>query len=157
MLRKITAAVAALALTLSLAPAVMAGTITDSFAVATALEVSGIPATLNYGTAIASVTTAAQLVHPIVLSNGPWSLTLSGSDYSGPATIGKAAREVNVQGSTGITGWTNFGDPALNGVTVIRSGVPGTVGFDMSFRVTPPADTLPGSYSGTITYTFASS
>jgi len=156
-----TAGTLALALSLAFVPVVSAGSIGDSFSVATVLEVSGIPATISYGTVAANVTSSPQSVTATVVSNSGWKLTMSGSDFSGPATIGKAAREAQVDqpafgGPPGGLPWTNFGSPTLDGSTTVVTGpsAGGSVSFGMSFRVTPPPASLPGAYSGTITYTF---
>lgn len=161
---KLRALAGALILSLAVVPVVSAGSITDSFTVSTVLQVTGIPATIDYGAQVANVTSSPQSVAVNVVSNTGWSLAMSGTDFTGPQTIGKAAREVQIDqpafgGPPGGLPWTNFGAVNLDGSTPLVTGPSGggSVSFGMAFRVTPPSGALPGAYSGTITYTFTAS
>lgn len=162
MTRTMRAAVAALALALSIAPAAMAASITETLSVNSSLVVTGIPASIDYGSADPATTTATVPVNATVVTNAPgWQLRMSGSDFTGPATIAKMQREGQIDqpafGSSAVTSFTNFANSAFDGTNVTASGPTGSTGVNMQFRVNVPAAQAPGAYSGTITYTFTAS
>ena len=152
-----TASALALALALTFAPAAMAGTVAESLSINSVLNVSGIPATINYGAMDQLTTSATQTFTVNVTSNAPYVFKLSGSDFTGPATIAKTAREAQIGLAANVTmnapaGWTNFGNAAYNGTNPVVTGNTGASNFNVDLRVTVPA-AAPGAYTGTLTYT----
>lgn len=158
--RNIRAAVAALALVLAVAPAAMAATISESVTVNSVLTVTGIPASISYGTLDPGTTSGVQSFTASVTANSGYTYRVSGSDFTGPGTIGKVNRESKLalaSGSTiasGLDNWTNFANSAYDGSNVVVTGNAGSSSFLTELRLTIPGATAPGSYSGSITYTF---
>ena len=160
MSRKLHAAAAALVMALAIAPVASAATIDESLTVNSTLTVTGIPASISYGSIDPGSTSAAYPVNATVVTNAAgWQLRMSGSDFTGPATLGKINREGQIDqppfGTSAVTSWTNFANSAFDGSSVTASGPTGSTAVNMAFRVNIPGGQAPGNYTGTITYTFS--
>lgn len=162
------AGIAALVLTLALVPATFAATsnVTDSFSVNGTLTVTGIPATLDYGALDDGTTSAVQTIDANVVSNSPWQLMLTGTDFdrAGGGSLPKSVRQVllsttggnvNFQVMPGPSAWQPFDATSLTDAVADATGSP-TAGANVrgEYRIVLPGGTAAGSYSGTITYTF---
>ena len=160
---RIIATVSAAALILAIAAPASAASITESLSVNSVLTVTGVPASINYGAVDPGGQSGQQSFTASVTSNNPWTFKMSGSDFTGPATIGKAARQGQLGLATGSVGsmtpggWTAFDQPAFDGTTVNATGTAGSGSFNVDLRVNVPANAPGGAYSGTITYTFSAS
>jgi hypothetical protein len=155
--RKSRAAVAALILTLTLAPAAMAATsadVTDSQSVTSTLALTLDKSTITYGSiepGQSSQASAAdrRVTASVVGGNVPsWTLTVTGSDFTrtGGGTIPASSRQ-----GKDVTGSGPWADLPLV--------IPGT-GSEarvVEFGVLVPTSAPAGDYAGTITFTVSGS
>lgn len=162
--RKLGAALAALILTLAVAPAALATDVSDSFSVNGTLTVTGIPASIDYGALDAGTTSGIQTIDATVSSNAPWTMTVTGTDFTGPGNLSKSVRQIQLSTTggpiiqPGTFPWVAFDDAVLADATPDVTGSAGSGLLVRSeLRVAVPANTPAGSYSGTITYTFSAS
>lgn len=165
------AAVAALALSLALAPAAMAATsqtTNDSFTVNAAISITGVPATTSYGSLDGGQTSAVQTIDATIASNVPWRFDVSGTDFAraGGGTLSKHQRQVLLsstggdgvafQVTPGPTAWQAFDDATLTDGTADATGaVTASSNVRAELRVVIPGGTQPGNYSGSVTFTVA--
>lgn len=155
MTRPVRAAVAALILSIALAPAALAATtgqVTDSFSINSTLSLTLDRTTIDYGAVDpGGVTSAPALDRRVVATVGgnepSWTLTVTGSafDRTGGGSLPASVRDVKVLPSGD---WQDL-PASVNG-----SGA-GSASFE--FAITPPSNATSGSYSGTITFTVSSS
>ena len=178
-LGSLTALVAALALAGGSLP-VSAATLSDGFTVSTSLTVTGIPASLTYeaiggGPMGPGGTSGVTVILANITTNANLEVSVSGTDFSGPQTVGKAARYLAMndastaleptgafgtaaQASSGAAGFADFGQPQLNDGSVLYIGTAPINGENLGLElyVELPAQLAPGSYSGSVDFTFAS-
>lgn len=153
---------AAALLALAVAP-VQAADTTDGFSVNGSLSVTGIPATLSYGALDPGSVSGIQTVDARVTSNGAWTANISGTGFTGAATLPKSVRQLQLSAGPGITtdapvSWRDFGDASLDDPEAEATGAAGSDLLVRSeLRVNVPPTTPAGSYSGTISFTFTAS
>lgn len=136
-----------------------AANITESLSVTSSLACTGIPAAINYGAIDSGTTSGDQSFTVNCTANSGYDFALSGSDFTGPAALSKAQREVKFDALSGVTtptvSYISFSDPLLNGTTsVIHAAAAGSTNFTPSLHVVIPAAQYAGAYTGTVTYTF---
>lgn len=159
-------------LVLAAAAPVSAATVTEGFTVATEITVTNVPASLTYeavggGDIGPGDPSDAEMISPNVTSNGDVAVTFSGSNFTGPQALDESIREVMGSTGTGMTrnpawsgSWTatNIVESYGSGSGLIYTGTAPVSGtFDLSLRVTPPVDAMPGAYSGSVVLTFTAS
>ncbi|MBI2776026.1 MAG: hypothetical protein HYX57_01990 [Chloroflexi bacterium] len=146
---------------LSVAPSALAATVTDSFTVTASVAVTGIPASISYGALDPGTTSGVQIIDANVSSNSAWSMRITGSDFTGPAALGKGAREVKLSSTNGAAvqvapfAFVAFDDPKYTDAIADATGSAGSFLVRSELRIVVPVAQAPGSYSGTITYTFS--
>lgn len=139
----------------------MAATVSESLTVTSSLTVTGIPATISYGSVDPGLTSGTQAFTAAVTGNSGWSLdvTSTGFSASGGKTISLSQRDLQIVSATGGTTtavgtWTAFGVGSLASTTPEASGPTGSSGFDANLRVRVPAAAQAGAYTATVTFTF---
>lgn len=162
MTRSFRALVGALALALAIVPSAFASNITESLTVNSVITVTGVPASISYGTVDPGLTSSTQSFTASVTANSGYVFRMSGSNFTGAGTISKSARYGQLGGGSNVTisgptSFTDFGAAAFDGTTVLVTGNSGSSSFNTDLRVAVPANQAPGSYAGTITYTFSAS
>lgn len=164
MTRNLRAAVAALALALMVAPVVSAADVPETLTVNSILQITGLPASINYG-AVDPGQMSGQYSYPAtVTANSNWSFRLSGSNFAGPATINKSARQAQVGLASGTAtvasaaqSWTGFDQTVYDGTSNVVTGSNGSSGFQLELRVNVPSNATAGAYTGTLTWTLSGS
>lgn len=165
-MRRIAALALAGILSLTLATSALAATVDETLTVATAVSMSGVPATLNYGTVTPGVASSAQTFTITINANAAWVVDMYAvDDFVGPGTLSKGARQVRTTAVSGagtsssITSYTAFGAAGLTGPSASASEIDGGpvsgATADLSFRILAPASTAPGVYAGQFTITIA--
>ncbi|HWP62819.1 MAG TPA: hypothetical protein VNO86_05055 [Candidatus Binatia bacterium] len=153
---RVRAGVAGLILALAVAAPAAAATSTtsESFTVPTSVTVTGIPASLNYGSVPPGTMSPEQSVSLTIQANVDWSINIAGSSFAGPggASIPVSARYgaigTNPLVSFGSLPWSSNTQPELSGGT-------GSTSATVRFAVQPPATAPAGSYTGTLTWTIS--
>lgn len=152
------AALAAATLLLGGALPAAAETVSDGFSVSSALSVTGIPASVSYGTVAPGATSGMETIDAHVTSNGPWHANVEGSGFAGPGstTLPKSVRQLKLSQSGGIAldapvEWRDFGDPSLEDAAPEATGGSGEgLLLRAELRVAVPATAPAGAYSGSI-------
>lgn len=158
---RVLAAVFAAALSLSAAGVAAADTVSETLTVSTAMSLSGVPASIAYGTIVPGAPSAAQTFGMTASANTAWKVYFNGSAFTGPGTLTAAARELEITSPSGTsqanyTSWTSFGTGNLQNGTAAWQGDPGTFTATANLRVNPPPATAPGAYTGSFTVTIGS-
>lgn len=158
------AVLAALTLAVALPGAAFAADVQESLTVRSAITVTGVPATVNYGSADPGQMTApAQSFTADVTANGGWNLQVTGTQFTAPGSkvIASSAREMALAASGNATttmpaGYTSFGDPRFSGTTGNdeATGTAGASQVTAGLRVQVPANAAAGTYTGTVSFIF---
>lgn len=159
---RVLAALFAAALSMSAVGSALAtdSNVTETLTITTALSVSGVPASIDYGTVVPGAPSAAQSFLASVSANVPWKMTATGSDFtSGTHTLVMGARQVQVTGlagaSTDVAAYTSFGAPL--GTSRLLYGGAGPGSGTINLRINAPGSTIPGVYTGDFTLTLVAS
>lgn len=166
--RSLLSLAAAAALAASLPGAALAQSVPETLTVPASLTVTGVPASIDYGSVSDGTQSAVVNFRPIISSNGTVTFDASGGDFtSGGDSIGQDAREWQFSGDFN---WATNNPPGTNAwvTTSTVEGVspvggcggfcdPTSGQFDIDLRVNVPADSPPGAYSSSITLTFTAS
>lgn len=170
------AAIVALALMLMLPTATFAveATSTETLTVQSTITMTGVPASLAYGSGLGGATLSAPEIH-IALATNNFSganLAVRASDLArtgGNGTIASTARRVRISFSGTSTGWTatapyvnNAAAPGnaypgpANATSQLANGTQATSGLvvDTVMSVVVPAGAVPGTYTGSVTFVF---
>ena len=173
-MKRFTSILAALALSAALVLPVGAattGSSTDNFTIATSLDMSAVPASINYGAVTPGVDSAVQTINVTVTTNIPWEIRVGNADFTKqPSTVmpnSMAWRKIALTNKgtatlgSGITvGTYTAGDNAnWNGLTRIAYDASGNGGggatMAFGFKLNAPAGTGAGTYSGSISFAVA--
>lgn len=161
--------VLAAVLTLSVAGSAAAYDVPDTFSVPATIQITGLPALVDYGSVPNGTTSAVQLNDATVVANASWQVFVTGTDFArsgGGAPVSKGARQlllsstgagVSFEVTPGPAAWQAFDSATLTNGTADASGSAGSFNLRSELRVAVPSGTAAGTYNGTITYTIAGS
>lgn len=177
--KKVRAAIVALTLALTLAiPAstfAVSSTSTETLSVLSTTTMTGVPASLAYGSGLGGATLSAPEAHIAVATDNPTGANLSvqASDMArtgGGGTIASTARRVRLSFSGTTAGWTATAPYVLNAAAP-GNPYPGPANFssqlansttatsglivDTTMSIVLPAGAVPGSYTGSVVFTLA--
>jgi hypothetical protein len=154
----IAAATAAVLAALAASP-VLAGntdvTASDTVTVPSAVTITGVPASINYGT-VAPGSVSPEKSYPITVSgNTGFTFRLLGTALTGSAgTLSCGFRMLAFdQGTLANMQYVDSTNPSLGcQSTSTVTGSAGTTSFTVRLAIAIPASTAPGTYSGTVTF-----
>lgn len=156
---RLAALVAAVSLAVALPGAAFAADVTEALNVNSALTVTGVPASIDYGSVDPGQSTAQKQVAVTVTSNSAWALNITGTDFngSGGRSINKSARQLTLAQGSGtstvnVGPGTTFNDPALNGAPAEATGPAGTADLIAQLRINVPGSAPAGAYTGTVSF-----
>ena len=153
----ILAAVLALALPASAFAASTSSTVTESLTVAASISMTGIPASLDYGSSTAGTNVVAPEFTAAVSSNNAsgWSVAVNATDLTnGGGTIPATNRQYSMAGS-GYTA-TGGGSPVSypgGDFVIANRATPGSANVFVTSRISIPAAASPGAYTGSAVFT----
>lgn len=162
-MRRIAAFALAALLSLSLAASALADTINESLTISSAMSMTGVPASINYGNVTPGTPSAPQNFTVTVNSNVAWRVDLSGTDFTGPGTLTKAARQLLVDGlvlaGTNVGSYTGFDDPNLTGggTAELFGNAAVNAQGTVHLRINAGFGATAGAYTGTVTVVLAAS
>lgn len=137
------------ALTVAAPVAAVTATTTDSVEVSSSVTISGVPATLSYGT-VAPGTTATQTVNITVAGNVSWRLRLVASPLTSGANQINCTHRLYAYDGGSLANFTTSG--ANCETSTMRNGAAGSTTFPVRLALSVPVATAPGTYSGTVTF-----
>jgi hypothetical protein len=135
------------------------GSSSETLAVVSAISISGIPASIDYGTASGGSNADAATIPLSVTTDNPngWRLDLTATALTGAGTIPATARSFRVMNAAGGAipiGTFNgtYGPYVAGGVNPVAADSTGTATFSLDARIAVPNGTPAGSYTGTLTF-----
>lgn len=173
---KLRGAIVALTLALTLAiPAstfAASSTATETLSVTSTITMTGVPASLAYGSGLGGGTLTAPQINIAIATNNLTgaNLAVQASDMlrtGGGGTIASTARRVRLSLSGTSTGWTvtapyvlNAAAPGnpypgpANATSQVANGTQATSGLivEAAMSVVVPAASVPGAYTGSVTF-----
>lgn len=167
-IRRTRALVGALALTLALAGPTLGATATQSasetLTVNSTLTLTGVPATLAYGSGVGGATLSAPAFTAVSTTNNPAGVVVSATVNaltSNGNTIALTNRSVLLAQGTSWTGCSEMSGNALPftktftaaSMNLYQRTTAGTCEAVVTPKVTIPASAVPGAYTGTFTLT----
>lgn len=160
-MRRILAALMAASLALTTAGLAAADTtVSETATILSAMSCTGAPASIAYGNVTPGAPSTAQTFSLSCTANVNWRVDFTGTAFTGPGTLTKDAREMQVTGlvnsGTNVAAWTSFGSANFDAIPGIGTpeffGNAGTGTGTIGLRLNPPAATTPGSYTGSFTF-----
>lgn len=156
-MHRIRALLAGIVLAALIVGPVAAADVTDTFTVNSAVSMSGLPASVNYGAVDPGAISAVQTFNLTISGNRAWELDISGTDFTGG--VSKLFRHAQLTATSGpitlasgANTWNSFAGPPFDATIPAATGTAGAAVLKTELRVAPPANATAGEKNGTMTF-----